>query len=302
MKHLNTYRSNGKLLLTGEYAVLNGALSLAIPTELGQRMEVFRTDSPHIHWEAYTSTGEKWIDTALFTSHTSKEVVPLERILQSAHQLNPHFLAEKAGFTLRSYLEFPRDWGWGSSSTLISNVAQWSGTDPYTLLAASFGGSGYDIACATAQTPILYQLKEGVPHAYPVHFMPDFHENLFFIHLNQKQNSRDAMATYRKRVKNPQDLVREITSITEELLRNPTQEDFCTLLNTHERLISEALGTPTLQERLFPTFSGTIKSLGAWGGDFFLAVAPPETVREYFPARGFTTLLTFAQTLFTPKK
>jgi len=37
---LETYRSNGKLLLTGEYVVLDGALSLALPTTLGQRLTV----------------------------------------------------------------------------------------------------------------------------------------------------------------------------------------------------------------------------------------------------------------------
>ena len=37
---MNTYRANGKLLLTGEYLVLKGALALALPTKLGQTMTV----------------------------------------------------------------------------------------------------------------------------------------------------------------------------------------------------------------------------------------------------------------------
>lgn len=34
------FYSNGKLLLSGEYAVLDGALSLAVPTKYGQLLSV----------------------------------------------------------------------------------------------------------------------------------------------------------------------------------------------------------------------------------------------------------------------
>ena len=55
-------------------------------------------------------------------------------------------------------LTFPRAWGLGTSSTLISLIAQWAKCDPFELLFEAFGGSGYDIACATANSPISYQL------------------------------------------------------------------------------------------------------------------------------------------------
>ena len=35
-----TFYSNGKLLLTGEYLVLNGAVALAIPTKFGQTLTI----------------------------------------------------------------------------------------------------------------------------------------------------------------------------------------------------------------------------------------------------------------------
>ena len=38
-----------------------------------------------------------------------------------------------------------------TSSTLIANLAKWSNVDPYILLSETFGGSGYDIACASAK-------------------------------------------------------------------------------------------------------------------------------------------------------
>ena len=40
-----SYYSNGKLLITGEYAVLDGALSLALPTKFGQELNVFQTEA-----------------------------------------------------------------------------------------------------------------------------------------------------------------------------------------------------------------------------------------------------------------
>ena len=39
------FYSNGKLLITGEYFVLNGALSLALPTVYGQHLEINDNDS-----------------------------------------------------------------------------------------------------------------------------------------------------------------------------------------------------------------------------------------------------------------
>ena len=48
------------------------------------------------------------------------------------------------------------NWGLGSSSTLISLLSQWSGVAPEKLLSTSFGGSGYDVACATAKDAIIY--------------------------------------------------------------------------------------------------------------------------------------------------
>jgi hypothetical protein len=52
----------------------------------------------------------------------------------------------------------------GTSSTLINNIAQWFGIDAYELLWKSFGGSGYDIASAQHNKPIVYQLQRANPH------------------------------------------------------------------------------------------------------------------------------------------
>ena len=43
-----TFYSNGKLLLTGEYVVLDGATALAIPTKYGQYLEISASEKKGI--------------------------------------------------------------------------------------------------------------------------------------------------------------------------------------------------------------------------------------------------------------
>ncbi len=48
-----TFYSNGKLLLTGEYLVLDGAKALALPTKMGQNLQVVTHDKPTISWKSF---------------------------------------------------------------------------------------------------------------------------------------------------------------------------------------------------------------------------------------------------------
>ena len=59
------FYSNGKLLLTGEYAVLDGALSFALPTKYGQTLTISEVDSPYLYWTSLDEKGEKWFHTSL---------------------------------------------------------------------------------------------------------------------------------------------------------------------------------------------------------------------------------------------
>jgi hypothetical protein len=56
--------------------------------------------------------------------------------------------------------------------------------------------------------------------------------------------------------------------------------------------MSNILEMHTIKESLFPDFSGVIKSLGAWGGDFVLAIAK-ENPSDYFKERGFKTIVSY---------
>ena len=106
MKTKNFY-SNGKLLLTGEYLVLDGAKSLALPTKFGQDLVVENIKEPQLIWGSFTDSGECWFE-AIFdlpklrlvncTFNSDKEgsaefiAETLLEILEEAKRLNPDFL------------------------------------------------------------------------------------------------------------------------------------------------------------------------------------------------------------------
>ena len=146
------YHSNGKFLLTGEYLVLKGALALALPLKLGQDLEVeqLETNNEQIQWKAWRSEG-RWFSVTLnrdnlvnFSTDDPDKAMRLCQILKAVKQLNPKaFEGNDLKFTTR--LDFDPNWGLGSSSTLIANLARWANVNPYELLKLTFGGSGYDL-------------------------------------------------------------------------------------------------------------------------------------------------------------
>ena len=86
--------AHGKLLLTGEYAVLDGALSLALPTQYGQCMEVCPLEQKRIYFRSLTMKGATWFEEELFTGSTQPIALTLEKILREAQRLQPLFLSE----------------------------------------------------------------------------------------------------------------------------------------------------------------------------------------------------------------
>lgn len=293
------FYSHGKLLLTGEYVVLDGAKALAIPTKKGQSLEVTTTQSQKLEWLSFLEDQTKWIDLEikLPLQNPSDSLDPVElrlkQILWEVYKLKPTLF--ESGLSLKNKLEFDRSWGLGSSSTLISNIAQWAGIDAYELLKKTFGGSGYDIACASASGPITFKLEEAKPKIEKASFDPIFKEELFFIHLNKKQNSRESIRHYR--ATKPEDLnpvINEISQITSALIEVKSLPLFEELVNDHERIISTLIKTPTIKEQLFPNYYRSIKSLGGWGGDFILATGT-ESDKTYFKDKGYTTILSYKE-------
>lgn len=294
------YYSNGKLLLTAEYVVLDGAKALAIPTKYGQSLIVTLIDVPKLIWESIDSTGNTWfqhdfnLDSITPKTTYSNDVSQtLNNILAEAKRLNPSFLSERNGFHIQTNLTFPRNWGLGSSSTLIHNIALWADVNPYTLLWNAFKGSGYDIACAKHNSPIVYEINQQQPKVTEVAFSPPFSDQLYFIHLNKKQNSRNAIISYNERKGTIANEIKVINAITTEMIASTSLIDFELLLKEHEQIIADIIQETPVQERLFADYFGQMKSLGAWGGDFALATGNDNT-EAYFENKGYETVIPFS--------
>lgn len=295
-----TFYSNGKVLITGEYVVLDGAQAFALPTKFGQSLIVDKGIPNTFQWISFDSDGSIWFEDKFsfedilekreFEDNNIKTT--LIEILHHAYLLNPEFLKSDSGYKVKTELTFPKFWGLGTSSTLINNIAQWLQVDAFTLLKNSFGGSGYDIACAQNNSAIIYQLENNIPTITPIDFKPDFREKIFFVYLNQKQNSRTAIANYYNKQANIQAVIPVINAITEKVITATEPKVFALALKEHEIEMSNVLESQTIQETLFDDFDGVIKSLGAWGGDFVLAISK-EDPTSYFKEKGFETVIPY---------
>jgi mevalonate kinase len=298
-------RAQGKLLLTGEYFVLDGATALAMPVRFGQTLRVEAGAlAHHIDWNSLDQDGNKWFE-AMFElpglqiriGSDLKTALTLFKILAACQKLNPEHFAVPQSYRVVTQNDFPREWGLGTSSTLVAALACWASVDPYKILFETLGGSGYDLACAYAEGPILYRLEGQTPTVKPIHFAPEYSDQLYFVFLSKKQNSRDGIARFRESVPKNSVLIEKISRLTQEFLKAKNLEALDTVILEHERLISETLLMPRAKDLYFSDFWGEVKSLGAWGGDFVLvtsARSEAET-RAYFTEKGLTTILSWKE-------
>ena len=297
-----TFYSNGKLLITGEYVVLDGAQALALPTKFGQNLIVSEGKNNTITWTSYDSDESIWFESIIsFESIITKEVfeedkikTTLVEILHHTYLLNSNFLNQSEGYDIKTKLTFPKFWGLGTSSTLINNIAQWQQIDAFTLLRNSFGGSGYDVACAQNNFPILYELQNGKPLISIIDFNPNFKDKVYFVYLNKKQSSKIAIANYYNKQGNIKEVIPVINAITKKTIETQEPKEFALALQQHEIELSNILEMETVKEALFHDFKGTIKSLGAWGGDFVLAIAK-ENPTTYFKEKGYNIVIPYSE-------
>lgn len=295
-------------MLTGEYFVLDGALSLAFPTQKGQKMVVRNTKSSDLMWKSYDCNDELWFsasislyDFSAVKTNNEEVAVQLGKLLKSAVRLNSEFLNNWNSFKIETYLDFPTNWGLGSSSTLTHLVAEWADVNPFILHFKTYNGSGYDVACAGATGPLTYLLQDDQLHYEEIDWNPTFTKNMYFVHLNEKQSSQEGVDFYNKNVKRKKTIAKEITKITQQIIQCTDLMSFQKLLKNHESIVGEALGRPTIQEERFEDFNGVVKSLGAWGGDFALAVSADsqEKITKYFSDKGYDTVIPYDEMIFT---
>jgi len=295
LSNLTTYRANGKLLLTGEYLVLHGAKAIALPLKVGQQMVVSEGENPQtILWQA-NFQDKIWFKCilnhvdfrVLETSDLEKSDV-LRQLFKTIKTLDPQF-APKAGTKFETTLEANPEWGFGSSSTLVSLLSQGAGVDPFTLNELVFNGSGFDIACATADGPIFYTKNKPVQ---PVAIDYPFSDQLFLVYSGQKKKTAAEVSAFLKERKVSEHLIEEVSALSNEFAVCREQKKFNHLIVQHEQLVGDLIGQTPVKELFFEDFDGAIKSLGAWGGDFFLVSTPLtfSEVKAYFENKGLTTL------------
>jgi mevalonate kinase len=303
-------RASGKLLLTGEYAVLNGARALALPTRFGQSLSV-RQDLGQgknvgllLHWESLDKANNVWFSAsftlpgiAVKTASDRAAALMLQQVLRSASAQNPHFLQCLGDIYVETALDFERAWGLGTSSTLVANIARWAEVSPYPLLEASFGGSGYDLACAFAQGALLFQRVNGQASHIDLDYCPDFREQLYFVYLGKKQNSQAGIAHYRDKKTDNALFIREIDELTTAWLAARDIAGLEAVIRAHEACVSHTLGLSRAKKLYFEDYPGEIKSMGAWGGDFVLATTELDRkdVLDYFSKKGFDTVLSWSE-------
>jgi hypothetical protein len=280
---------------------MKGAKALAIPVKFGQALSVKVHDKKELQWQSYVN-GKLWFSASFnadFTySKASNEQTAdfLSKLLKSAQSLNPKFLSEIT-FDIRTDINFNIEWGLGSSSTLIHNLAQWANINPFDLFFKVASGSAYDIACAGSDNPIIYRLKKGKPDFRQINFYPDFHQNIYFAYLGNKQKSEKSILKFNKKAIYSDTDINTVSEITEKMLSAKNTDEFSKLVYQHEQILSKILRQKTVKERYFSDFSGEIKSLGAWGGDFIMIVSllSFEQIKKYFSEKGINIIFTFEE-------
>lgn len=292
---MKKHHAHGKLLITGEYLVLKGATALAIPLNKGQTLSVETSNKEGLLWRAETPIGlwfeAKFNDKLMLLESTDyKKAEALQLMLKKAVEQNPSIQAKLNHSSVTTMLKFDPSWGWGSSSTLLHLLEQWLGVDPYQIMDETIGGSGYDIACAAANSPIFYsRTPNTTPQIVPAHFNPSFIQQMGIVYLNKKQNSSTQVKSFLASNSSHKDLIDEISALSQKFTTTNEITEFMSLMQQHEVIIAEATGLTPVQQLLFPNFNGAIKSLGAWGGDFalFLSEENFKTNKEWFASKGY---------------
>ena len=295
------FHSNGKLLISGEYLVLKGATAFAVPARFGQSLKRSETKDDFLVWESFFQDklwfkGSFQLPNLEILESSNTEIA--QRLLQyliEAKKLNSNFLNSNIGLKITSNADFDVNWGLGSSSSLISNIAFWADIDPFLLHEKVSKGSGYDIACARSESALLFTATKGQHSIDQIIFDPTFKDYIYFVYLGQKQDSAKSVDAFLEGRKKYLPEIELISDLSKHIAKAQNINDFEYYLREHENIMSSVLRTPRIKIEMFNDFDGEIKSLGAWGGDFALLTwqgTQPE-LQKYFRRKKLNTIFSF---------
>lgn len=293
------FSASGKLLLFGEYLVLRGAKSLVMPLHYRQTLTISPYPSENILWKCFEK-GIEWLEIEFspelefIKSTDEKKGIIVQSLLQLIQKERPSL--KIAGLHFHFEIDFDRNFGFGTSSTFLSLLSQWSRVNPYLLMEKSFGGSGFDLAAATARGPLIYQ-TEGLSNdakrkIETVKIPEEISKQLLFVYTGKKKKTRGEVSNFEK-MKTSQHQINEMNNIIDKALANDI-ENFEVQMKRSELLLSTILGVSTIQSTYFSDYPFAVKSLGAWGGDFIMAAfRKEEDARNYFLEKGMNPIFNY---------
>lgn len=298
---MKTYRSNGKLFLIGEYIVIDGAKAFALPTKYGQCLFVENSSETEslITWKATKFDNSIWFETEIrlndleiISSTNDKLSQSLQTILKQAKTLNPDFFNSNNSYQCLTKLEYPQEWGLGSSSTLIDLISQWIEINPFELNKLTFNTSGYDIACAHHYQPILFSNNPIEVEDLELNW--NFKDQLYFVYLNQKQDTQAVVGNHYKNKPKDWKMIQELSNLVVQATKVENLTDLESILDEYQERLGDFMQIPQVKELYFSDYLGTVKSLGAWGGDFIL-VTYREGMHDYFKEKGYEIIIPFSE-------
>lgn len=301
MNALN-YSASAKLLLFGEYLVLRGASALVIPLRFRQNLSVKSGITDHISWYSYEN-GNLWFnasfnpDFSIIETSDSQKAGIVQKLLLFIRKQNPGLKIE--GKEFRFDIDFNRHFGLGTSSTLCSLLSQWAHIDPYLLQKQVFGGSGFDIAAATAGEPFIYQIQFQKNSVKRVIKSVSIHKNiadkLLFAYTGKKQNSIKEVISFNK-LEVPASSIEKMNSLVIRAAGCSNLEEFEDVINKSEEMLSVILGKNPVKNSQFPDYPFSVKSLGAWGGDFVMATFRDQsTAIDYFRSKKMNPVFVYPE-------
>lgn len=271
-------------MLAGEYAVLSGVEALALPVRAGQWQHVWEMPAKGVSklvWQSKDVDGNVWFECRVDTdimhiSETNNQVYAdtLLRLLMHIKDQKAELFLHK-NIRIETECEFDRSFGLGSSSTLVCNLAKWSGVDAQELQQRVFGGSGYDVAVGNLGRPLVYWLENNESNWSSWQLPADFTQNWYLAFPGEKQNSRESLSSVKTQLEKMSSdiaLLQQMNACIQAIKTPRSLPMLEAMLEMWQALLSQRLDLPRPYETLgvSPVKGGLCKYLGAWGGDVLL--------------------------------
>ncbi len=308
---MKPFFAHGKLLISAEYMVLHGSLALALPLHKGQTLQRLRSEDRDVFsWDAYQAEN-RWFSAkfnpatlGIIETSDQEKAENLRFLIKTLIEIDPSFQRELFTWDVETVLEFSPKWGFGSSSTLIALMAEWAEINPLDLHFRVSDGSGYDVACALAEKPIHYKLREDGPHYRHVLFNPPFAKNLYFVWLGKKQSTAEHLVKMAHKINPDHQEILHFTTLTQQMTEATELSEFRQLMEEHEAKLSELIKLDRVSVTRFPDLPGSVKSLGAWGGDFVMIATEsnPEILYNYLGKKGFNTIFRYNDLVYDAER